>query len=104
MNCELQGSESGLVAYYQFNQGVDQADNTSITTLTDATSNGNDGTLTNFTLTGTTSNWLAGSVVETGSVVPTAPIVTTPVTYNQNDTASAFNSYNWWFWLVMVHY
>ncbi len=92
MNCELQGSESGLVAYYQFNQGVDQADNTSITTLTDATSNGNDGTLTNFTLTGTTSNWLAGSPVETGSVVPTTPIVTTPVTYNQNDTASALTA------------
>ncbi|AWM14120.1 hypothetical protein DI487_09845 [Flavobacterium sediminis] len=92
MNCELQGTESGLVAYYQFNQGIDQADNTSVTTLTDATSNGYDGTLTNFALTGSTSNWLAGSAVTTGSTVPVAPTVATPVVYNQNATATALTA------------
>ncbi|WP_055446591.1 LamG-like jellyroll fold domain-containing protein [Lacinutrix mariniflava] len=87
-NCELQGNETGLVAYYNFNQGIDAADNTSETTLLDATSNANNGTLTNFYLTGMTSNWLAGSPVTTGSIIPSEATVTTPVTYNQGDTAS----------------
>ena len=87
-NCELQGDETGLVAYYKFNQGVDAADNTAISTITDATSNGNDGVLTNFTLLGTASNLLAGSPVTTGSIIPSEATVTTPVTYTQGDTAS----------------
>ena len=41
----LQGSESGLVAYYRFDQ---IADATGSTTLYDLTSNGNHGTLTNM--------------------------------------------------------
>ncbi|WP_299251948.1 LamG-like jellyroll fold domain-containing protein [uncultured Lacinutrix sp.] len=87
-NCELQGNETGLVAYYNFNQGIDAADNTSETILLDATANANNGTLTNFALTGTTSNWLAGSPVITGSIIPSEATVTTPVTYTQGDTAS----------------
>mgnify|MGYP002700352293 CR=1 FL=1 len=66
-NCELIGDESGLVAYYQFNQGEGSVSNAEETTLNDVTSNGNNGTLTNFALTGTTSNWLEGSVVTTDS-------------------------------------
>ena len=73
-NCELQGNEAGLVAYYKFNQGIDAATNTAVTTLTDATANANNGTLNGFDLTGSTSNWLAGSPVTTGIVVPTATI------------------------------
>jgi hypothetical protein len=72
-NCELQGTETGLVAYYKFNHGFDASTNTGVTTLTDATANANSGTLTNLALTGTTSNWLAGSPVTTGSVIPSAP-------------------------------
>lgn len=34
-NCELSGTEPGLVAYYNFNQGVANGSNSSITTLTD---------------------------------------------------------------------
>ena len=86
-NCELQGNETGLVAYYNFNQGLDAGNNTTITSLTDATANANNGTLTNFTLTGATSNWLAGSPITTGSVVPSVATVTTPVVRNQGDTA-----------------
>src|SRR6185312_2510684 len=52
------GTPAGLVAFYNFDQGIANADNTSTTTLTDMTGNGNDGTLTNFALTGTTSNWV----------------------------------------------
>jgi hypothetical protein len=72
-NCELQGNESGLVAYYKFNQGLDAADNTAITTLTDATAAANNGTLVNFARTGTTSNFLSGSTVITGVSIPSAP-------------------------------
>jgi len=87
-DCELDGTETGLVAYYNFNQGLDSEDNTSETTLTDHTANANNGTLNNFTLTGSTSNWLAGSPVTTGSIIPSEATVTTPVTYTQNDTAT----------------
>ncbi|MDD5149001.1 MAG: T9SS type A sorting domain-containing protein [Flavobacterium sp.] len=66
-DCELQSSEVGIVAYYKFNQGNNNFDNSGITTLTDATSNGFDGTLSNFGLTGLTSNWKSGSPVITGS-------------------------------------
>jgi hypothetical protein len=91
-NCELQGNETGLVSYYKFNQGFDASNNTTITTVTDATSNANNGTLTGFALTASTSNFLAGSPVTTGSVIPSVPTVTTPVVYNQNDTATALTA------------
>ncbi|WP_040757135.1 LamG-like jellyroll fold domain-containing protein [Winogradskyella psychrotolerans] len=71
--CELQGTETSLVAYYQFNQGFNVIDNTAITTLTDATVNANHGTLNNFALTGVSSNFLAGSLLTTGSTIPSAP-------------------------------
>ena len=48
--------------------------------------------MTNFALTGSTSNWLAGSAVTTGSTVPVAPTVATPVVYNQNATATALTA------------
>lgn len=56
--CELAGNESGLVAYYQLNEGSVDANNSSKTTANDETSNNLDGTLTNFSLTGTSSNWV----------------------------------------------
>ena len=41
--------------------------NTSVTTATDSSGNGNNGTLTNFTLSGATSNWAAGSTITSGN-------------------------------------
>ena len=58
---ELTGSEGGLVSYYNFNQGIAEGNNTSVTVLTNKTGNTNDGTLNNFTLTGSTSNWVANT-------------------------------------------
>ncbi len=60
MNAEFCSPEPGLVAYYKFNQGVAGGVNGTITTLLDHTSNQNNGALNGFTLTGTTSNWVAG--------------------------------------------
>ena len=64
MNCELSGNESGLLAYYKFNQGIAGDNNSGETTLNDETVNSNDGTLANFALNGGASNWvLAGNPV-----------------------------------------
>ncbi|WP_299246469.1 LamG-like jellyroll fold domain-containing protein [uncultured Aquimarina sp.] len=57
-SCELGGNESGLVAYYDLNQGNVDANNSGEATADDETSNSLDGTLTNFALTGSTSNWV----------------------------------------------
>lgn len=61
MNNELNGNETGLVAYYRFNQGTAGGNNSGETTLNDNTSNGNNGTLNNFTLNGNNSNWVAST-------------------------------------------
>ena len=64
-DCEAM-SQPELIAYYKFNQGYDGVSNTSTTTLLDSAGS-NNGTLTNFALTGATSNWKAGSTVATGN-------------------------------------
>ncbi|MEW6061494.1 MAG: LamG-like jellyroll fold domain-containing protein [Bacteroidota bacterium] len=58
-NTNLSSSTTGLQAYYQFNHGTAGGTNTGLTTLYDATSNSNNGTLNNFALTGTSSNYIA---------------------------------------------
>jgi len=66
MNTELNGDESGLVSYYNFNLAIAEGDNTGATTLTDNTTTGNHGTLYNFTLTGSNSNWIASGASISG--------------------------------------
>ena len=73
--CEPDPSESGLVAYYNFNQGVPNGNNTGLNTLIDHTG-GNDGTLYNFALSGDISNWADGNAdVCTSCPAPPAPPV-----------------------------
>ncbi|MES2566545.1 MAG: LamG-like jellyroll fold domain-containing protein [Bacteroidota bacterium] len=92
MNGEIATSATGLIGNYHFNQGFSAFANPTVTTLTDASGNGNNGTLTNFALTGATSNWVAPGAVVTGSTVVvfsstvSATAVTTSV--NCNGTAS----------------
>jgi len=65
-NCRVTGDEPGLLAYYNFNQGTAGGTNTSVTTLLDRSDRCvlNHGTLRNFNLSGTTSNWVsAGKVI-----------------------------------------
>lgn len=69
-NGELPSGQTGLLAYYQFNQGIASADNTAITSLTDSSGNNHNGTLTNFTLTGATSNWVNPGGITTGTISP----------------------------------
>jgi hypothetical protein len=67
MNNELTGSESGLVAYYKFNEGTPAGNNTAITTTADSSPNALNGTLNGFAKTGSTSNFVA-SPVGAGSI------------------------------------
>ena len=54
---------SGLVALYNFNQGTPAGNNPSVTTLVNSVSGGTNGTLENFTLNNTASNWLLDSAL-----------------------------------------
>jgi len=65
-NSEI-GTSSSLVEYYTFNQGAANGTNTSVTSLTDLSGNNNTGTLYNFALTGTTSNWVTGTLTTSGT-------------------------------------
>jgi gliding motility-associated-like protein len=73
MNLPLLGTETGLVDYYNFNQGVISGNNAGLTTLLDNTSTANNGTLVGFTLSGNTSNYMPGFFPQiTGSTLVSA--------------------------------
>ncbi len=91
MNCEIPTTASGLVANYHFNQGVPSGSNLAVTTATDAAS-GNTGTLLNFSLTGTTSNWVNPSQIVSGNTVTTPPNVTLQVSGNSVTIPNGSNS------------
>jgi hypothetical protein len=67
-NCQLSGSQPGLVAYYKLNQGIIDANNSTENVAVDASGNGLNLPLNNFTLSGSSSNWVAGTV--TGTCAP----------------------------------
>lgn len=56
-NHELTGNEPGLLVYFDFNQGIANGNNTSITSLENKASSHN-GTLVNFDLNNSTSNFI----------------------------------------------
>jgi uncharacterized membrane protein len=58
-NCIAIGT-TNLNAHYMFNEGLASQTNTGITTLPAVNNSSNNGTLFNFALTGSTSNWVAG--------------------------------------------
>ncbi len=63
-------SATGLVASYDFNEGIPDGDNTGLTILPDKSGNANDGTLSGFDLSGSTSNWVASTITfPTGAVI-----------------------------------
>ncbi len=59
--CQLTGSESGLVLYYNFEQGDPNGDNTSIVGPLDLAGGNDIGTFENFSLTGNQSNYICSS-------------------------------------------
>lgn len=68
-NCELFAG-SGLIASYQFHQGVPSGTNSTETTLLDTSGKGHDGTLAGFALSGSASNWFSPGGVTTGNTCP----------------------------------
>ena len=82
MNNELIGNESGLVAYFKFNEGVPCGNNTAIATLVNSatlTGSAYNATLSGFTLNGSCiSNFVDGKVNpnNNGSTVAPVPTVT----------------------------
>lgn len=58
-SCHIPDDAPGLIAYYDFNQGIANLTNTNENILIDRTCSHNDGTLINFALTGSESNWVA---------------------------------------------
>lgn len=66
MNGEFCSPPTGLVAYYKMNQGTAGGSNTGQTTLTNALGS-NHGTLYNFALSGSSSNWVTGKSLTSGS-------------------------------------
>jgi predicted outer membrane repeat protein len=66
MNCEIPTNETGLIANLHYNQGIDSANNSAITSVLDATSNGNNAILSGFTLNTTESNFISNSPIVSG--------------------------------------
>ena len=58
----VKGNESELFRYFKFDEGIANNDNTVITSLVDSSSIHVNGTINNFVLNGTTSNWVEGYV------------------------------------------
>ncbi|MBK8926330.1 MAG: hypothetical protein IPM74_10560 [Crocinitomicaceae bacterium] len=64
MDEELSGTESGLIAYYDFNQGNPLNPNPGLDTLVDLTNGSHTGSLYNFALNNASSNWVRGLCVD----------------------------------------
>jgi sugar lactone lactonase YvrE len=79
-------SISGLIAYYRFDQGIAESNNAGLNTLADSSSNGLNGTLHNFELTGTISNWIYGTLIPTITTQKVSNIRATSATANGNIT------------------
>ena len=91
MSCEIPTTSSELIVNLHFNQGTAAGSNTGVTSATDASGNSNNFTLTNFTLLGSTSNW-----VTTGTGVAAISLKGTPTGCGSvNLTASGGTSYAW---------
>lgn len=67
---ESTGSESGLLLYYNFNQGVAGGNNSALTQVADQTSNGNNGSLLNFSGSGSGSNFIASAAFSSTACAP----------------------------------
>ncbi len=86
-------NETGLLAYYPFNHGTVNDDNTNDFRLLDYSGNDYHGTLANFALTGTTSNWVDG--VDITQLQNGAFITTWEVNAGESITIPINSSYNY---------
>jgi hypothetical protein len=83
MSCDVV-QQAALVAYYRFNEGTTNGTNTGITSAIDYSGNNYCGTLVNFALTGSTSNWTNGAIGTCNSIAGIP--VTATITLGANPT------------------
>jgi len=96
MNNELSGSESNLVAYFKFNEGVSCGNNTAITTLVNSASTGAqyNATLSNFTLNNScVSNFVSGKLKPTNDGLTSATAGSSAYQIKQDFPASTDGIY-----------
>ncbi len=85
MNNGYTDTQSEMVAYYKFNQGIAGGDNPGLNTLFDFLGTYN-GTLNNFALSGNTSNWVTG--FDKSSVTYTTSVSTNALSLDPTGTGS----------------
>jgi len=73
MNIEFCSAPSSLKAYYRLNQGTAGGTNTTSTTVIDDAGT-NNGTLSGFSLSGTSSNWVSGATISPVAINSTIPV------------------------------
>ncbi|HUZ60154.1 MAG TPA: LamG-like jellyroll fold domain-containing protein [Hanamia sp.] len=59
----IPASQPSLITYYNFNEGIPDGSNPTVTTLLDGTSNHQNGNLLNFNLSGSSSNWVGSTLL-----------------------------------------
>ncbi|MBK6483772.1 MAG: T9SS type A sorting domain-containing protein [Chitinophagaceae bacterium] len=93
MNVKICGNTSGLFAYYPFDQGISGADNSGLVIADDLSDNNNDGTLNNFALSGTNSNWVDGApgLMNDNCEVTDCAIPSMPTVSSITSTSAQFN-------------
>ncbi len=94
MNNEYCVIPTNLTAYYKLNSGVAGGNNTGVTTAIDEVAS-NNGTLINFSLSGTSSNWVSGASLTSGSGTPSNASITScgPYTANTGQVWSTSGNY-----------
>jgi Concanavalin A-like lectin/glucanases superfamily/Secretion system C-terminal sorting domain len=100
MNCDV-AQQTGLIAYYRFNEGTPGGTNTGITSVYDYSGNANCGSFVNFNLTGTGSNYITGAIssCNTIAIVSSAPgSISGPSTVCAGATATLGNSVSGGLW------
>jgi hypothetical protein len=90
---------TGLARYFTFNQGTAGGSNSGITTLIDASASAKNGTLNNFALKGSASNWVKGyhefSLSAATASIGAAANSTASVYVTSNTTWSAISDQAW---------
>jgi hypothetical protein len=98
MSCDVP-AQAGLIGYYRFDQGTVASSNTLLTNAYDYSGTGNCGALTNFALTGATSNYAHGGTATCNTItVPTltvSPTVTICDGTSTSLTVSGGTTYTW---------
>jgi hypothetical protein len=91
----LVGNETGLVAYYDFNQGVPAGANAGLT-VKDQTANVIDGTFTGISLSGSTSNFVDGNHLSVITPESSMCLTATSPKLRYGGTGKTPTSYQWY--------